>query len=248
MDNSEQVKKYDEFFTQNYLYLKSFTKSINPKHEYNDTLHDVFLKCRNRIEENGFEGQGFLNYTRVSLMNQYKSTYRNNKKKELVDIDDENFYSTIEEALAQTEDQSQQENELYNRNTYLVSMVYEYLDKYYDDRDKFVFRVYYLLKHKHLNYKQLSEACKMSITTVSNIIKKIKGDLRINLKTFILTGSKMDEKLKIEVADVLTKDVNTYWRTYLEIHQKIFGTKWNGCRCKSGKLKTIIQEWYNKNK
>jgi len=190
--NEEKTKEFDEFFKENYKYLNEFSKSINPKNDYKSLVHDVYLRTRTRINEHGYDGHDYLNFTRVALMNLFKSNYRSEKKKTMINIENEDYYQTIEQILLQKEEQNEQENDRQNLNVYLTTMVYDYIDHYYNQKEVFIFRTYYLLKHKHLNYKQLAEATGYSITSVSNIIKKMKKDLRQNLKSYILNGQRIN--------------------------------------------------------
>jgi len=54
----------------------------------------------------------------------------------------------------------------------------------------------------------------------------------------------MIERVRI----LLEKDVNSYWSEYMEVYKEIYGSKWVGCKCKSGRLREVIQDYYNKNK
>jgi RNA polymerase sigma factor (sigma-70 family) len=245
---NNELQKFNEFYTKEYKYLKSFAKSINPSSDYESLLHDCYLKCHDRIATNGYQGTEFLNFTRVTIMNTYKGNYKAQKKKQMIDIEDPDFYASVEEILANKEDLQQQDFEAQERNSYIVTMIYEYLDKYYDDKEKFVFKTYFLLKSKHLNYKQLSIACKMSISTVSIIIKRIKQDLRINLKSFILTNKKIMNPLAEEAKKILDNQTSgNFWNEYKDVYQKITGQPWHGCRCKKNQAITFLQDYYNKN-
>ena len=180
------------FFNNNYKYLLGFSKSINPKDDYESLTHDGYIRARTRIQDNGYSGDTFLNYMRCVLMNLYKSQYRSNRNKTIVDINDEDYYQTIEDVLNLKDQQEQLEAEQQNINTYLNTMIYQYIEEHYDQREIFVFKTYYLLKHKHLNYKSLAITTGYSITAVSNIIKKMKKDLRANLKRYITDGQPIE--------------------------------------------------------
>lgn len=241
------MSEYNQFFEQNYKYLLGFAKSIDPKNDYENLLHGVYLKCRDRIEVNGFQGDGYLNFTRVAIMNTFKGNYRLKKKMTLVDIDDQCYYNTIEDALLDKEYDDIQDKEIQDRNVLLVTSIYEYLDQFCSQRDVFVFRTYYLLKHKHLNYKQLSEATGYSITTVSNAIKRLKKELRLNIICYIKTGMRMEELLK-EVQNVLSQPISHNFDLYRQMYSKITGSTWNGCACKKQRLHSWLLDWYNNNK
>lgn len=180
-----KVKEFDQFFIQQYDYLKLFSKSINPQADYEGLLHDVYVKCKDRITIAGFTGQTFLNFTRVALMNTYKSNYRLRQKRQQIDICDENYYGFIEENLQQKLEQEEQDQELQNTISYVNTMVYSYIDENYNEKDKFIFKTYFLLKPKKINYRQLSEATGFSITAVNNTIKRMKVDIRTNLEQYI---------------------------------------------------------------
>jgi len=186
--NEEKIQEFNEFFQKNYRYLQGFTKSINPQHFYNDTLNDVYLKCRDRIEVNGYQGTDYLNFVRVALMNTYKSQYRCSKKKQLVDFEDSDYRQTIEEILLIEQQQQQQERELEHRDTYLNTMVFQFIEETFNAKEQFVFKTYFLLKHKKLNYKQLAEVTGYSITSVSNIIKMMKKKINLELGSYINSG------------------------------------------------------------
>ena len=182
------VEKYDKFFTENYKYLLSFCKSINPSADYESLCHDCYIRCKERIITNGFVGDGYLNYFRCSAMNLYKSSYRNNKKKQLVDIDDVNYYGTIEEILLQKETQEEQQKEHDNQTIYLNTMIFEYVGQNFTPKEIFIFRTYYILHKRRLNYKILASITGYSITSVSNIIKRMKKNIQENIRSYIITG------------------------------------------------------------
>lgn len=242
--HEQKVRDFDKFYTENYKYLISFSKSINPKADYESLTHDVFLRCRTRIADNGYSGETYLNFVRVSLMNFYKSNYRNEKNRQFIDINDQDYYGCVEDKLQLKEEQYQQEIEAQHKSEFLNEQIFEYLDKYYSSKEQFVFKTYFLLKHKHLNYRQLSEATNYSITAVSNIIKKIKKDIKLNIKCYILTGMRMEELLK-ETQNLLNNPIsNTNWIQYKQHYKKIFGTDYRGCSCKRDKLYNAIKDWY----
>jgi hypothetical protein len=128
--------------------LINFSKSIDPRNDYESLCHDAYLRCRDRIEINGYQGQDFLNYTRVAIMNLYKSNYRINTKQQKVDVDDTDYCQAIETKLQQIEQENEIQKQIHQRNIFLNSMVFEYLEKYCSPRDTMIFRTYFLLKHK----------------------------------------------------------------------------------------------------
>jgi len=191
MTGATIVQMYDDFFVKNYQYLLGFTKSIDVKNDYENLLQDVFIVCRTRIMKSGFTGNTFLNYVRVTIMNRYKTSYRD--KRYSIDIEDPNHCEEIEDILLSEHDYQQQCKDYDNEMVFLNTMAFEYVNRFFNEKENMVFRTYYVLKHKHLNYKQLSLATGYSQATVSNVIKTIKKDLRANLLTYINTGERLNE-------------------------------------------------------
>ena len=180
-----KVREFDEFFVKEYDYLVQFSRSIDPQSQYEDLLHDCYLRCKDRITVNGYSGLTFMNFMRVTIMNTYKSNYRLQQKRPQIHFDNENYYATIETNLQIKRDQEQQEMEYQSQVSFINTMLYGYIDENFDERDRFVFKTYFLLRNKKMNYKTLAEVSGFSITTVSNIIKRMKQDIKMNLENYI---------------------------------------------------------------
>ena len=178
-------KEFDMFFVKEYDYLVQFSRSINPQSDFESLLHDTYIRCKDRITANGYSGLTFMNFMRVSLMNQYKSNYRLIQKRPQVHFDNENYYATIETNLQVKREQEQQEEDYQNQVEYLNTMVFSYINDNFDEREQFVFKTYYLLRNKKMNYKQLAAITGYSITAVSNIIKRMKLSIKLNLENYI---------------------------------------------------------------
>lgn len=191
MTGATIVELYDDFFCKSYQYLLGFAKSIDVKNDYESLLQDVFIVCRQRIMKSGFTGNTFLNYVRVTIMNKYKTSYRD--KRYTVDVFDDNFYNEIEDILLSEHEHQERKKEYDNEMVFLNTMAFDYVNKYFNEKENMIFKTYYVLKHKHLNYKQLSKATGYSQSSVSNTIKMIKKDLRMNLVSYINTGKRLNE-------------------------------------------------------
>ena len=184
-NHEDKIKLFDEFFVQEYDYLRGFTKSIDPYCEYQDILHECYCKCRDRISKVGFSGKTFLNFTRVTIINTFKSGYRFKQKHKRIHYDDINYTAHIEETLAHRQDMEEKDHQLEQHQSYLNTMVFSYIDERFSKREVFVFKTYFLLKHKKMNYKQLSLTTGYSTGTVSGIIKRMKSDIRLNLEDYV---------------------------------------------------------------
>lgn len=187
-EHQRKIEEFNKFFTENYNLLTGFSKSINPKADYESLTHNSYIKCINAIEKRGYDGKDYLNFTRVVVMNTYKSNYRD--KKNIISFEDADFEIEIESCLHLKDYQDQQEEEIRRKEEFLNTIIYEFVDRYYSRKENFIFKTYYLLQRKKINYKQLSEVTGYSITSVSNVIKKIKKDLKENLLRYINTGER----------------------------------------------------------
>lgn len=247
--NTKTVKEFDKFFSQNYKYLLGFTKSIDVRNDYESMLHDCYLKCRTRLALSGFSGHNYLNYTRVTIINTYKTSYRDMKR--TIDYTSVEHENEIEDALQQNFEYDEANKQYDYEMVYLNTLAYEYVNKYFNPKENAIFRTYYLLKHKKLNYKQLALATHYSQNTVSNTIKRIKKDLKINLMCYINTGlNKMELADKIKLAeDTLAKpfqkNLGLYKQTYITVFGKPFKSS---CNCQIPRIRTDLQTWVANNK
>jgi len=247
-EDNIKVKEFDEFFVKEYKYLKGFAKSINVKNDYENLLHDVYIKCRGRIALSGYSGQTYMNFIRVSIMNTYKTNFRDTKY--TIDFNNYDYSSEIEEKLQSDNKYEELRLQYDNDIIFINTLAYEYVDRYFTEKENAIFKTYYLLKHKQLNYKQLAEATNYSITSVSNTIKKIKKSLKENLLCYINTGlnkMELEDKLK-KVEEILKKDLRHNLGEYKQIYLLVFGKGWSGCSCQLNNLRQSLVTWYDKNK
>lgn len=247
-EDNAKIKEFDDFFTSNYKYLLSFTKSINVRNDYENLLHDCYIKCRGRIALSGYSGQTYMNFVRVAIMNTYKTNYRDTKY--TIDFDNYDYSSEIEAKLQEDNQYEVLRQQYDNDIIFINTLAYEYVDKYFTEKENAIFKTYYLLKHKQLNYKQLAEATNYSITSVSNTIKKIKKSLKENLLCYINTGNnkmELEDKIK-KVEGILSKDFRHNLGEYKQVYLLVFGKGWSGCSCNLNNLRQSLVEWLNKNK
>ena len=241
-----KVQEFNQFFTREYKYLLGFTRSIDVRNDYESLLHDCYLKAATRISLSGFSGSTYMNFLRCTIMNTYKTRYRDRKYS--VDIEHPDYQEVVEERLLEEHEYAEQRKEYDNDMAFLNTMAYEYVNKYFSPREEMIFKTYYVLKHRHLNYKQLSEATNLSQTSVSNTIKTIKKSLKTNLMCYINTGMTMEELAAIQqqVQAILKTDVRANKRNYMDLYFKIFGKHWSGCGCNTGPLREALKAWHDK--
>jgi len=189
MTGITKIEEFNNFFVNEYKYLLGFSKSIDPRNDYESLLHNCYLKIYQRIALSGYSGSTYLNFMRCTIMNTFKTNYRD--KKHTIDAEDLHVVNEVEDYLRDQEDYLDQQKENDEKNQIINTYVYEYVQKYYSPQENMVFKTYFVLKHKHLNYKQLSQATGLSMNAVSIIIKKIKKDLKANLKNYMLNGERV---------------------------------------------------------
>ena len=242
------IAQFNDFFVENYNYLLGFSRSIDIRNDYEDLLHNCYIKCNNRIRLSGYSGTSFMNFIRVTIMNTYKTFYRD--RKHTVDFESQNYSQMVEEILLNDYDNDVSRKQYINDVQFINTMIYEYVNKYFNQKENMIFKTYYLLKYKHLNYKQLADATGYSITSVSNTIKNIKKELKFNLECYINTNYNVMElkELLLKVELVLKTDVRQNKQNYQEVYKLIYNKPWSGCNCNLLSLKQGIQTWYEKNK
>lgn len=248
MTGTTQLQEFNQFFSANYNYLLGFAKSINVRNDYESLLHNSYLKCAKRIDLSGYSGSTYLNYARVTIINTFKTNYRD--KRHTIDCDNPDYQEEIENILIEEHEYQEQKKLREQEMSYINTQAFEYCDKYFTPRDNMIFKTYYVLKHKHLNYKQLAEATGYSITSVSNTIKRMKKSLRENLITFINTGyNNMEvQDLIKKVEAILPTSVERNAQNYKETYFQVFGRHWSGCPCNKGVMREALRSWLIKTK
>lgn len=258
MSGLTKIDEYNRFFVDNYKYLLGFAKSIDVSNDYESLLHDSYVQGEQRIRLSGYSGNTFLNFIRVIIMNRYKRNYRDTKHTVELNTADyianeynENYSSEIEAKLQKEKYFEDQQKQYDYEMMYLNTMAYEYVNKYFSEKENMIFKTYYVLKHKHINYKILSDCTGYSITNVSKTIKKIKKSLKLNLLCYINTGlnvMELEDKIKrVEqtLAKPLNKNLGEYKATYILVFGQPFKTS---CSCQLPRIRIVLQEWVNKNK
>lgn len=253
------TQEFNNYFSKNYFYLLSYA-SLKNQREKEDILHDVFLKCYRTISLSGFSGHTFSNYIRRAIKNAATNKYRDNNVRNNVELEPSINYTPTEftdsyeseaemKLLIKTEEEEQQKEYDYEVN-FKHTMAFEYVNKYFSERDKMVFKTYYVLKYKHLNYKQLASATNMSQSTVSNIIKNIKKELKKNLECYLNTNMnimELNEKV-LKVETLLQKDLRHNLGEYKSYYLLIFSKSWSGCGCNLNQIRESLKAWLIKNK
>ena len=248
MSGNTKLLEFNDFFVKEYKYLLGFTRSIDTRNDYESLLHDCYLKIANRIKLSGYSGSTYLNYMRCTIMNKYKTFYRD--RKFTIEFDNPDYISEVETVLLEENEYQDIRQEHDSDMGFLNSMAFEYVDKYFDEKQYMIFKTYFVLKHKHLNYKQLAVATNLSQTSVSKTIKHIKKELRFNLMCYINNGKNVMEmkELLTKAEAVLAKDLNRNKAEYSITYQQIFGKPWTGCSCNLRSMRESIRMWYDKNK
>jgi RNA polymerase sigma factor (sigma-70 family) len=258
MTGDTKVLEFNQFFVGNYKHLLGFVNLFRKEEYAEDILHDVFIKCYKAISFSGYSGNSYLSYTKRAIGNTRTNHFRNAKNSVdlLSPVDylpaefNDTYESEAELKLLQQQQDELLEVDRQNDVNFKHTMAFEYVDKYFSEKDRMVFKTYYVLKHKHLNYKQLSIATSMSQSTVSNIIKNIKKELRINLECYISTNMnlmELTEKVQ-KVEALLQKDLRHNLGEYKAWYLQVFGKSWSGCGCNLNQIRESLKAWHAKNR
>lgn len=261
MTGNTKLHEFNNFFIKNYKYLLGFTRSIDVHNDYESLLHDCYIKCHKRIDLSGYSGNTYLNFVRVTIINTYKTKYRDRKDFVAIDTCGEDGYLHSDNRVQSWNDKAEQrlldeyEYDLLQKEydaemSFYNTMVYEYVNKYFSPKENMIFKTYYVLKHKHLNYKQLSEVTNLSQSSVSNTIKNIKKSLKHNLLCYLNTGlNKMElHELITKVENILKTNPRANKQNYMELYYQVFGKHWSGCNCNTEPMRQALIQWLNKNK
>ncbi len=183
------VKLYDKFFNDNYNKLLNDATSITQHYDYSvDMVHDNYLKVRNKIWKNGFNGDNYYGYLWLSIKNDWRVLKNREKIRKFIDIDDTtNHFDDIEKAeqyLLVEDNWNKQQEEYYQSVEYVVMELFKFVETRYDEKQSYIFKCYFLLC---LTYKELSNQTGYSQSYISNTIKPLKKDIKHNFEQYLKT-------------------------------------------------------------
>jgi RNA polymerase sigma factor (sigma-70 family) len=184
--NENKVKEFDKFFKENYKKILNDARSITKNDlYYEDIVNENYLKIRERILRNGFNGN-FYAYVWISIKNDFSTIKKTQGKRVMKDIDDyDNNSSDIEKAeqILLQQQYWNDENETYYQNIeFIVMKLFDFIETRYNEKQCYLFKTYFLLS---TNYKELSEITKYSQTYISNTIKPMKKDVKNNFINYL---------------------------------------------------------------
>jgi len=176
--NTIAAQNFDDFFNANYkkLYTHSLVQTHN-REEAIDLLHTTYLKLKTYIVASGYTTTRFITYVCTSISNTFIDGKRKKKYEHVCD--------TVLETHEDENDSQELEDQQKDRE-YLCKYIFKYIENKYDEKQCYVFRVYYLYpKNERMTFQKISNQTGLGITYCSDTIKKIRNDVRINLHSYI---------------------------------------------------------------
>ena len=173
------IQQFNQYFTDSYPSLVSLSKKIDngvrcntiSHNSYKDSLHDTYLKISSRINSKGFSGN-ISGYTCIVLRNNIIDSHKRNKNRE----DLAHHTELIEYLLADKAEEIQSTQDYQQQIRELSRIIFQYLSRIYDEKELFIFRVYFTTKGS--TYKNIAAITGYSKSFVGEIVKQIKIDLR----------------------------------------------------------------------
>ena len=179
------VNHFDNYFSTNYngfvRLVKKLQQSIRKEavqtlqFDSKDIVNETYLKVRSKIPDSGWTGN-ITGYTLITLKNSVITAKEQSKKflpLELHRVLNEADWSMIEN------ERDQIERQVYGDNLRETSKrIFKYIETKYNDKERFIFRAYYL--NKKQTYKKVQKQTGYSIGFISETIKRMKQDLRNN--------------------------------------------------------------------
>lgn len=169
--NTQALKDFDIFVSNNYkkLYTHAYCTTKNNE-DAHDLLTDTYVKIKQFIIASGYTSTQFITHFCKSITNAYidqkrKKQYQWLSADILEDFEEENNYCD--------------EEELQQKREHLCKKMFQYIEKKYDPRECYVFRVYYLYPpNQRMTYQKISQQTGLGITYCSDVIRKIRLDLK----------------------------------------------------------------------
>lgn len=182
----DQVRDFDQFFTNKYNQLLNEAQSITKHYDYSsDIVNDTYLKVRRRIWLSGYTGTNFHSFCWRSIQNEWFVLTNRRKIRTFIDIDHEDHYGErmeAEEQLLVEHEWNVMQEMYYQRIERIVMILFNFIETHYSERDSYLFKTYFLCGD---TYKELSRRTGYSQTTISNVIKPMKKVLKTEFETFL---------------------------------------------------------------
>lgn len=178
MTGTTALQNYDNFVQNNYqrLYVHALVQTHNEE-EAIDLLHDTYIKIKEYIIMSGYSGTGFITHFCTSIRNRFIDMKR---KKQFVMVQADGLEDK------EYENDSEETEEKMKENEYKCKYVFKYIENNYDERQCYVFKVYYLYPpNQRMTYAKISQQTGLGISYCSETIKTIREDLRLNLYKYI---------------------------------------------------------------
>lgn len=184
-EHDEKVKQFDVYFNTKYKKIKSSAVSIlKHRDDTDDIIHDVYLKVRDRISRDGYDGDNFMGYLYRTFQNELRLAKNREKKIKHLDIDDENIAFITDWVMLDNEEIKTSTVEYREDILYITKMLFSFLNLHFSEKEQYLFRTYYLSKQK-MTYKDLAKQTKYEYNSCDSIIKDMKKKIRLDFLNWL---------------------------------------------------------------
>ena len=174
------IQFYDHVFVSEYVKLKQFA------HYNTDQLHTVYCNVKQRLEKSVIDtGKtvneaycNVLNYIRKSIANERRLEHK--KKRDVRSITEDGYMYDAELQLNVLEEILEDDVVYRNQVNHIMANLWDFLDKYHDPYEIYVFKVYYFSGQK-LSYKDISILLNIKEWKIDNILKATRKSIREKL-------------------------------------------------------------------
>ena len=174
------IQFYDHVFVSEYVKLKQFA------HHNTDQLHTVYCNVKQRLEKSVIDtGKtvneaycNVLNYIRKSIANERRLEHK--KKRDVRSITEDGYMYDAELQLNVLEEILEDDVVYRNQVNHIMANLWDFLDKYHDPYEIYVFKVYYFSGQK-LSYKDISILLNIKEWKIDNILKATRKSIREKL-------------------------------------------------------------------
>jgi len=180
----------NNLYIHHYPYLLKFSKKITQqvnrnrhiKTDYKDFPNQAYIKIIDKINKNNWKivNHNITGLTLTIIRNLIIDENKQNKNNYgMFDSFNPEIEKILQDKIIIEEDNINYRNDL----EYISKMLFKYLELKYSEKDIYIFRVYYLTSKS--TYKKVSYLTKYHFTYISQIIKKIKMDLKSNFENYL---------------------------------------------------------------
>jgi hypothetical protein len=224
-------------FTEHYIELRKFAHN-------EDHLHQSYINVMERIERGVIKTgntiteatKGIVDYFKKTIVNCRKAEWKQEKKYRKEKLED-GYLQQAEDELRVMEELELDDMVMQGQVNTTMKAMWEYLDKYHNQYEIYIFKVYYFSGRK-LTYNDISRLHNIKPWAIDKILKGLRKSLRENLIHYMEDQEKFERVAEyIEAGRGIPREkFHVALDLFKDVYPEHVKTLCMGCRGKSIKI------------